>query len=103
MLPCTAKVCTSWIRLKTTAILLGDCNVAERVTRVVEVRNLSQMPARIAVKKSSDYLTFDPMTATIPPKQSHFICPSTRNSAPRSVLASTLNATARPRVTLSPR
>ena len=45
VLPCTAKVCTSWIRLKTTAILLGDCNVAERVTRVVEVRNLSQMPA----------------------------------------------------------
>jgi hypothetical protein len=96
----TAKVCTSFVYVPRTDINLGDCDVGSwRVTflfcflvfyslrsarsvcspsarslvpqsAVVELVNLSDLPAKVALNYQSKVVTFRQRQITIPPRQS---------------------------------
>jgi hypothetical protein len=73
MLLCQARVCTSWVVLDTPEMDFGDANVGAQLTRIVQVSNLSELPARIAIRSKSKVLSFQPRVATIPAKQNYDI------------------------------
>eukprot|EP01047_Picozoa_sp_COSAG01_P054282 COSAG01_NODE_5913_length_3957_cov_228.332037_3_plen_889_part_01 len=73
MVQCHAKVCTSWFQLATQVLSFGDTEIGVPVTRVVQVRNVSDLPAKIDVRLSSSVLSLEPKAVTIPPNQTYGI------------------------------
>ena len=73
MVLCQARVCTSFVRLLQRVVNLGDADVGAVATRVVQLRNLSELPARFDIPVKSSVLSFEPKSATIPPKQTYDI------------------------------
>ena len=74
MLPCRARVCTSWLLLEKCVLNFGDANVGAQVTQLVRVSNLSEMPATLSIRSQSQVLFFHPRgSTTIPAKQTYDI------------------------------
>lgn len=89
MIRCQARVCTSIIRLARTEINMGDCNVGQQKvwmryllywfltygflvqTAVVEVVNLSDLPAPITLELDSKVISFKKKNINVPPRQSY--------------------------------
>eukprot|EP01052_Picozoa_sp_SAG31_P005553 SAG31_NODE_245_length_19224_cov_10.210614_7_plen_3161_part_00 len=69
MLLCRARVCTSWLLLEKRVINFGDTNVGANVAHVMQVVNLSDLPATLSLYSSSQVLFFHPAKATIPARQ----------------------------------
>ncbi|KAL6074415.1 Autophagy-related protein 2 [Balamuthia mandrillaris] len=66
----SARVCTSIIHIPRSVINLGDCAIGSWKSAVVEVHNISELPAKIAMKYQSKVVTFkDQDEIIIPAKQ----------------------------------
>lgn len=65
----TAKVCTSYIYAPKTEVNLGDCGIGSWRSAVVELLNLSDLPAKVVANYQSKVVTFRQKHVTIPPHQ----------------------------------
>ena len=48
---------------------LGDADIGAKVVRSIQLKNLSELPSRFNIRTTSSVLSFEPKSATIPPKQ----------------------------------
>lgn len=64
-----ARVCTSIIQIPTKQILMGDCDISTSKLGIVEIINISDLPAVIAIQYESKAVRFKKKNITIPPKE----------------------------------
>eukprot|EP01114_Cavostelium_apophysatum_P004034 TRINITY_DN1416_c0_g1_i3.p1 TRINITY_DN1416_c0_g1~~TRINITY_DN1416_c0_g1_i3.p1 ORF type:complete len:1432 (-),score=329.32 TRINITY_DN1416_c0_g1_i3:312-4607(-) len=67
-----ARACTSIVELQKTEIDLGECNIGMHKSGALEILNLSDLPAEVAIEYQSKAIQFKSKQLLIPPKQTQF-------------------------------
>ena len=68
-LRCQAQLCLSMIELSTNHLNFGNVNVGSAQTKIIHVRNMSELQADVRLKSGSRILSCSPQSLSIPPRQ----------------------------------